>query len=861
MAVTIKTMQKYFRGSEWRKWDLHFHTPSSYDHDNKANTSEEIAEALKKQQIKVVAITDHHIIDSQVIEKLKKAGGDDLTVLPGIEFCSDSRGSEPVHFIGIFPENSDVNYIWNEIQSQAKIASQRQSGQKDNEIYCDLKDTANLIKRLGGVVSIHAGRKSNSIEKITNSLPVKMAEKKDIASEVQIFELGQEKDQADYRDTVFKKIGFFPMVICSDNHNVKKYSLKQNCWIKADPTFEGLKQIIYEPECRVKIQELKPEEKSDYCIIDRAEFTNHDGSKQIVYFNQNLNSVIGSRATGKSNLLRNIAFSIDPVQCRLKGVDGADFLQLKNFKLFWRDGKVSSLKETEDKGVLFIPQKYLGDLVYEKNVNFDNFLSNLFENKDNFKNALQNYKKFEDENVLSITSLVRELLAIRNNGREKGEKLKKLGKKEDLEKEILKIEASLNLTRKSNSEVTNKELENYKKINSDKAAQEREIKIIDKDLASFKMLKQEEVISADKILEFEFSQKYVIKMEAKLKESDEVFKKDFIEKEITELVNSKENVKKKIKELDTELKPLQTKVEKHQALLMLTKTLQEKAEILKTINETDEEIIKLRASYSDRLSKIVEKYSQFNEQFKSLSINLGSLAFSKVDITTSFDTQSFKKFIEDNINYHNSISFKENPKNEKANTFLREPEQWDYKKIEFSLLLKQLTLGILTGQLILKSGKNEEILLMELFRNRFKVDFQKSIKSRNGDEFVNMSDGEKMLALLEFIFKFDDYNYPVLLDQPEDDLDAKAISKHIVDFLKAEKIKRQIIIASHNANLVVCGDSEEVVVSNKTAGKNPNFTYESGAIENPAIRDEIIEILEGGKKALEKRRDKLNLSN
>ena len=123
-----------------------------------------------------------------------------------------------------------------------------------------------------------------------------------------------------------------------------------------------------------------------------------------------------------------------------------------------------------------------------------------------------------------------------------------------------------------------------------------------------------------------------------------------------------------------------------------------------------------------------------------------------------------------------------------------------------------------------------------------------------------MSNGEKALALLEFIFKFDDYNYPVLIDQPEDDLDARAISKHIVNFIKEEKTKRQIIIASHNANLVVCGDSEEVVVSNKSGGRNPAFKYFTGAIENLEIRDEIIEVLEGGKDALAKRRDKLGLS-
>ena len=114
---------------------------------------------------------------------------------------------------------------------------------------------------------------------------------------------------------------------------------------------------------------------------------------------------------------------------------------------------------------------------------------------------------------------------------------------------------------------------------------------------------------------------------------------------------------------------------------------------------------------------------------------------------------------------------------------------------------------------------------------------------------------------MEFIFKFDDYNYPVILDQPEDDLDSRAISTTIVDFVRSEKIKRQIIIASHNANLVVCGDTENVVLSEKKGRGSPDFSYKSGSIENESINKEIVEILEGGKEALRKRMKKLNVSH
>ena len=75
-------------GSIWRKWDLHFHTPASYDYEFKAATNKEIVEGLVKAGVEVVAITDHHRIDTARIIELQKLGGTNLTVLPGIEFCS-----------------------------------------------------------------------------------------------------------------------------------------------------------------------------------------------------------------------------------------------------------------------------------------------------------------------------------------------------------------------------------------------------------------------------------------------------------------------------------------------------------------------------------------------------------------------------------------------------------------------------------------------------------------------------------------------------------------------------------------------------------------------------------------------------
>lgn len=121
--------------------------------------------------------------------------------------------------------------------------------------------------------------------------------------------------------------------------------------------------------------------------------------------------------------------------------------------------------------------------------------------------------------------------------------------------------------------------------------------------------------------------------------------------------------------------------------------------------------------------------------------------------------------------------------------------------------------------------------------------------------FSEASAGQQATALLSVLLNQD--GIPLLIDQPEDDIDNRAINEIIENIWKA-KNKRQLIFTSHNANLVVNGDSELVVCcdykesSQQTQGE---IKYE-GAIDNPEIRNEITLIMEGGEKAFKLRKEK-----
>lgn len=212
---------------------------------------------LKQNNVKVVAITDHHLIDIDRIKQLTLlAKKENITILPGIEFLSDARGREPIHFIGIFSEECNLEHIWGQIQHRTNINKIQLNSLRQNEVYCNLKETMELIKELGGIITIHAGQKHGSLENITNALDHNIAQKKDIADIVDIFEIGKETDQQTYNTYVFPNIKkILPMIICSDNHNIRNYEIKQKLWIKGEPSFNGLKYALNEPTERFYIGE------------------------------------------------------------------------------------------------------------------------------------------------------------------------------------------------------------------------------------------------------------------------------------------------------------------------------------------------------------------------------------------------------------------------------------------------------------------------------------------------------------------------------------------------------------------------------------------------------------------------------
>ena len=179
---------------------------------------------------------------------------------------------------------------------------------------------------------------------------------------------------------------------------------------------------------------------------------------------------------------------------------------------------------------------------------------------------------------------------------------------------------------------------------------------------------------------------------------------------------------------------------------------------------------------------------------------------------------------------------------------------------------------------MLKIAFNLESALNQVFQDCYNIHY---IVRSGSDTIEEMSPGKKALVLLELLINLENSKCPILIDQPEDDLDNRSIYGDLVKFIRQKKMDRQIIVVTHNANIVLGADTEEVIVANQEGQDTPNaqyrFEYRSGAIENDSpvtdssgglvpgilnktgIQTQICDILEGGRSAFERRKNKYSM--
>lgn len=133
----------------------------------------------------------------------------------------------------------------------------------------------------------------------------------------------------------------------------------------------------------------------------------------------------------------------------------------------------------------------------------------------------------------------------------------------------------------------------------------------------------------------------------------------------------------------------------------------------------------------------------------------------------------------------------------------------------------------------------------------------------DGIDIRKLSPGTRGIVLLLLYLALDDADdRPLIIDQPEENLDPKSVFDELVSLFVAAKSKRQVIMVTHNANLVINTDADQIIVANASPpadGGLPSFTYTAGGLEDAEIRKVVCDILEGGEKAFRERARRLRV--
>jgi hypothetical protein len=428
------------RGSIWRKWDLHVHTPASIyqcfgiDEDQ---TWENYISDLEKlpTQFAVVGINDYIFLNGY--ERLKKAQEKlgripNLILLPVVEFRIEKFAGvqfgplKRINLHVIFSDDVTLETIQSQFLNTLEQSYSLDSGDKWARAITpeSVEELGKHIKSTIPAAELH--KYGSDIIEGFNNLNVSEAAifkslEKDCFKDKHLIAIGKtewgelkwsESSIAEKKSIINKAHLVFTaaesvnafnkakkqltdqrvndlLLDCSDAHYLSSSTDKDrigncNTWIKANPTFEGLRQILFEPEQRLKIQGTEPDFKEEKLLIDEVRFISLDGtfSPIAIKLNKNLNVIIGGKSSGKSILLFNIARTLLTDRSNkgpLKFMDTGDNkykylydfgndLTKFDFQVTLKSGSQQSIHRADNEpsilaDIKYIPQNHLSNLV------------------------------------------------------------------------------------------------------------------------------------------------------------------------------------------------------------------------------------------------------------------------------------------------------------------------------------------------------------------------------------------------------------------------------------------------------------------------------------------------------------------
>ena len=862
------------RGSEWRKWDLHIHTPGTAKNDHYGNSDEvweRYIDALEKSDVTVFGITDYFSISNYI--KVKEYQKQDRLkgkfLLPNVEMriYPVTDKSKLINIHAIFDPFLDVadiereffrqlqftyndasySCIDNDLAKLGRIVENNPNLADDVAIkkgidafavsYEALKKVIDKAFFKGHVIIALSNGSKDGVTGILNQEGNMQPLRKEITRMSDIILSGNPGDveyfsgaKTSVEEVVSTYGSLKPCIIGSDAHSLDKVGVFPNdriTWIKADPTFEGLKQILFEPKERVRISDAIPDFKYDYNIIDHVVLNTAGVWNQTIPLNQNLNTIIGGRSTGKSTLLASMAAKFQ----KIKNDENYDFIKglSDNVHVFWRDGLEADNKEIE-----YFTQNEIANIISRRDS--DKLFLEILISLPNMREAYEKFKADEAAKFASIQAKVSLFFEKRRQYNEKNAYVKTLGDKEGIKREIEKFAKERDTIQRN---LTDKKelLERFQIAAKELADLRTKEVVMRQDLEILNLLSSSNLLSINPSVSWlglteDISQKVSEEIQKVLAQSNshlQDFVKDLISKEdnafkaLAREINEKQNASdyQEGKKIFAENKNLSHVMEQisnlSKQILLINKESQILEELSKECKTIASDLLNEHLSYLDMMNSIA---SVLRIQHDNITLSAG---------------YELKKDLEEKLNECISL------RSASMNALIVNVIFQYQKKTKDSIkeCLKDLLNKALRGEITFKNGYDVQsfismILSGNWFTLQYSVDYE-------GDNLSDMSPGKRSFVVLKLLLDFSDKKCPILIDQPEDNLDNRAIYNELVKYVREKKKERQIILVTHNPNIVVGADSEEVIVANQNGKNAPNdrgikFQYVHGSLEQCCVK-------------------------
>ena len=892
-------------GSNWQKWDLHVHTPNTKSNNQYSTTDEQdvwdlFCEKIEKSEVSVFGITDYLSVENYFafVEKFKAKYPDSKKVFfSNVELRLEvgvNKANEEVNIHIIFsnevPKERIEDFLskleTNITRGGATICCNSLSTTNDFEKagieYKKIKPTLKKVFGNDDCYLIFAAANNQGLRADTKS-PRKMNICDEIDKICDGFIGGSQntdyylkKDRYEKNEDGSQDLAkSCPVVSGSDSHSFddldnksgKEFTKKDNkgnicdsseiTWIKAEPTFEGLKQITYEPETRISISGERPKKPINAIdsitlnIPDKAKVKEDvfcfSGSNTTYSLSPYFNCFVGGRGSGKSTILNFL------------GLYSNDSSSPENF---WE--KLSPSFDKNDKNVFsfsgteifeFLAQSEIENFARDKG----KFTQAIYDRANGPQKTLQvfesNISKYQEEldKIIIAVADLQKLLVEKN--------LK--------EKEKRSLESTKNII----------ESEDYKKLTDEISQLTQKLQLHKKwsnEVDTFKTLLDEFIEFHSKVLngntdQIKYKESYLNAIN-KAKEAVKILDEKNFTKEKAEEKSHRDNLlllEEKLKSLLNKGSFSEENIEQIKSAPQKIITLEQEIEHIKFQIETKESFVSkidrittdLETNKQDYEKEIIEKLKHVQGLLKDQEQSEENKAkdIKQISLEYSFNEKNAWDLLSNEFYNQFRSKYGDSERSKEVCDFVIENKE-TFTEDSLHKIQKLISSQVDTKKFIkflnevFKDERNFKIFQAIRNKHLYDVKTNKIIQVKYDNRDVEQASfGQRCTAVVVILLLFG--NYPLIIDEPEAHLDSSLIANYLVPLLKKKKSDRQIIFATHNANFVINGDSEKVFILKNESGKTKIVET---TIENTEYREELLK-LEGGKEAFEKRGEKLNI--